>query len=111
MPCKAGLNLQKCLSDDRMLSIPCYISMNRLSYDHCQELEALRLYSSKSKYCVVRDLPMYETDADIDEVLIRRVECEECDEVKACMYILHPECDTLRWICPGCIAELRPECQ
>ncbi len=54
---------------------------------------------------------MYETDADIDDVLIRRVECEECDEVKACMYILHPECDTLRWICPGCITELRPGCQ
>jgi uncharacterized protein CbrC (UPF0167 family) len=51
---------------------------------------------------------MYETEDDTDDILIRRVECEECGEKRACVYTLHPECDTLRWICPKCIRELCP---
>lgn len=92
--------------------IICYSSMYMmLPYKYCQSLRRRALFSSPNEYGVVRDVPMYETDANTDDVVIRRIECEECSEVRACMYTLHPECDTLRWICPRCITELQPGCQ
>ena len=44
---------------------------------------------------------------DDDDQLNRRVECEECGELRACIYSLHPESDTLAWLCPFCKTELQ----
>ena len=45
---------------------------------------------------------------DEEDALVRRVECEECGEMRPCHYTLHPESDSLAWLCPFCKTELQP---